>query len=379
MQTLIVLGASARAAAFSIRRAGYQPYSIDLFTDRDLAAICPAVKIQRYPHDFLESLAAAPNAPWIYTGGLENYPRLVDRLAAIRPLLGNRGDVSWHVRDPRLLTEPARDAGCSAPGMGGAAGSSSNAQPQWLVKPRRSSGGLAVRFACGEEIARPPRGTYLQQFIEGESASAVFVATSGRAVLLGMTRQLLGRDFGHDRPFIYVGSIGPLRLGDAEFKKLDRLGHVLAERFGLVGLFNVDFVRTTGGLWPVEVNPRYSASIEVLERISDRRFIEVHIDACERNALPVPARAMNNQFSGKATVYARQHGRITGELEELVGKLNLPGQRPGIADIPRAGERFVAGQPVVTVLCDGSSMDAVDAELRRRVAAVESKLEPDRR
>src|SRR6478609_7195881 len=105
MQTLIVLGASARAAAFSIRRAGYQPYAIDLFADRDLAAICPAVKIQRYPHDFFVSLAAAPQAPWIYTGGLENYPRLVDRLADVRPLLGNPGGVLRSVRDPRLFAE----------------------------------------------------------------------------------------------------------------------------------------------------------------------------------------------------------------------------------------------------------------------------------
>src|SRR4051812_3998717 len=115
MSTLIVLGASARAAAFSIRRAGYQTYAIDLFADRDLAEICPAIKIRRYPHDFLASLAAAPHAPWIYMGGLENHPRLVDRLGEVRPLLGNGGDVLRRVRDPRLLAEAARDAGCSFP------------------------------------------------------------------------------------------------------------------------------------------------------------------------------------------------------------------------------------------------------------------------
>ena len=186
MQTLIVLGASARAAAFSIWRAGYQPYAIDLFADRDLAAICPAVKIQRYPHDFLESLAAAPNAPWIYTGGLENYPRLVDRLAEVRPLLGNPGDVLRPIRDPRQLAEAARDAGCVAPEMGGTAGSSSSADMQWLVKPMRSSGGIAIRFATATEQSRPPPGTYLQQIVEGASASAVFIAASGRAGLLGM-------------------------------------------------------------------------------------------------------------------------------------------------------------------------------------------------
>src|SRR5205807_4168874 len=107
------------AAAFSIRRAGYQPYAIDLFADRDLAAICPAVKIQRYPHDCLAALAAAPEAPWIYTGGLENHPRLVDRLADVRLLLGNRGDVLRRIRDPRLLAEAARDTGCSFPPLGG--------------------------------------------------------------------------------------------------------------------------------------------------------------------------------------------------------------------------------------------------------------------
>src|SRR6266481_3262332 len=103
MQSLIVLGASARAAAFSARRAGFQPYAIDLFADRDLAAICPAEKIRRYPYDFLVSLAAAPRAPWIYTGGLENFPRLVDLLATLRPLLGNPGSVLRQVRDPLRL------------------------------------------------------------------------------------------------------------------------------------------------------------------------------------------------------------------------------------------------------------------------------------
>src|SRR5438105_3281580 len=85
MNPLILLGASIRAAAFSALRAGFTPYAIDLFADRDLAAVGPAVKISRYPQDFLSALAAAPQAPWLYSGGLENYPQLVDRLAAVRP------------------------------------------------------------------------------------------------------------------------------------------------------------------------------------------------------------------------------------------------------------------------------------------------------
>src|SRR5262245_55333161 len=85
-RTLILLGASVRAAAFSATRAGFRPYAIDRFADRDLAALGPAVKIVRYPTDFLSAIEAAPSAPWVYTGGLENHPRLVDRLARLRPL-----------------------------------------------------------------------------------------------------------------------------------------------------------------------------------------------------------------------------------------------------------------------------------------------------
>lgn len=374
MQSVIVLGASARAAAFSIRRAGYQPYAMDLFADRDLAALCTAVKIRRYPHDFLALLAAAPDSPWIYTGGLENHPRLVDRLAEVRPLLGNRGAVLGPVRDLQQLAEAARDAGCSFPSLGSTSGLSHSAQTQWLFKPRHSSGGMAVRFARGDETARPPRGTYLQQYIAGESASAVFVAAAGRATLLGVTRQLIGRDFRHDQPFIYVGSIGPLLLQDADFIKLNRLGHVLAERFGLVGLYNVDFVRSAGDIWPVEVNPRYSASVEVLELITRTSFVELHLQACENNRLPTDLPAANEQFAGKATVYARKHGCVPPALDERVAQWNLPGQCPGLADLPQIGDRFVAGQPIVTVLCSGSTLDQVDTELRRRVADIESLL-----
>ena len=46
---------------------------------------------------------------------------------------------------------------------------------------------------------------------------------------------------------------------------LDKLGTVLAQAFRLVGLFGVDGVLDAERFWPVEVNPRYTASVEVLE------------------------------------------------------------------------------------------------------------------
>src|SRR6187431_1478558 len=103
MGPLILVGASVRAAAFSALRAGFSPYAIDLFADRDLAAVCPAVKVANYPRGLLAALYRAPDAPWIYTGGLENHPRLVDQMAAIRLLLGNCGEALRRVREPEQV------------------------------------------------------------------------------------------------------------------------------------------------------------------------------------------------------------------------------------------------------------------------------------
>jgi uncharacterized protein len=375
MKQLIVLGASARAVAFSAISSGYSPYAIDLFADRDLAAICPAVKISRYPHEFLTALATAPPAPWLYTGGLENSPRLIDRLAKLRPLLENIVRVVGQVREPMNLRRVAEEAECGFPEIHFDLSSAKPPDQTWLMKPRRSSGGTAIRIVQPGEIARLPRGCYLQAFVEGESASAEFVAAGGRVVLLGVTRQLLGRDFGLDRPFLYVGSLGPLGLKAQEIHKLTRLGNLLSENFQLTGLFNVDFVRTETQLWPVEVNPRYSASIEVLERVSGQHHIDLHVQACVHSKLPdAPSFSGGNNYACKAVVYARRDGIIPPALDQLVTEWNFAGQPPGIADLPRVGDSFTSGQPVVTVMAAGRNLAEVEDQLRQRCSIVERLL-----
>ena len=208
-RSLIIVGASARAAAFSAARAGFAPYAIDLFADRDLAELCPAVRIEQYPRGFLRALAAAPDAPWIYTGGLENYPRLVARMAEVRPLWGNDAAVLRRVRDPRRLAQALREEGLQCPNQWSAC---NDAGRQWLVKPLRGSAGLGVRFATASDLARERTKMFLQEYIAGESCSAAFVAAGGQAMLLGATRQIIGRDWGIAPQFLYVGSIGPLDL-----------------------------------------------------------------------------------------------------------------------------------------------------------------------
>jgi predicted ATP-grasp superfamily ATP-dependent carboligase len=338
---LTIVGASARAAAHSAARAGYEPVAFDLFADADLAALCPATRIAQYPADFLAALAQAPDAPWLYTGGLENYPRLIGRMAELRPLLGNSAVSLRAVRNPRKLTKTLHAAGLQAPAMFTRHNISDR---KWLVKPRRGSAGLGVRFAESGELDQPPRGAILQEYIDGECCSATYVAAGGRAVLLGATRQLVGRDWDVLPEFLYLGSIGPLVVEEDEQAKLIQIGEFIATEFRLVGLFGVDFIRAGSGLYPVEVNPRYTASVEVLERITGMPLLAWH-------------------------VAAREPCRWIGSLP------GLPADTwPELADIPQPGTRFQRGQPIATVFAAGTSASDVQRKLRSREQQVLASL-----
>src|SRR5260221_9611141 len=117
----------------------------------------------------------------MYTGALENYPALIDYLEKIRPLIGNSADVVRKARDVAQFGEAVKEAGGKFPEVCDSAEGG-----KWLLKARRSSGGLGVRLATAEEMRQLPDGAYLQRYVEGESVGAVFLAAGDKAELVGV-------------------------------------------------------------------------------------------------------------------------------------------------------------------------------------------------
>src|SRR5439155_27257439 len=70
-ESLIIVGSSARAAAFSALRAGLRPWCADLFADVDLLQRCPAVRVpaESYPQCLPDMLDLSPPGQWMYMGG----------------------------------------------------------------------------------------------------------------------------------------------------------------------------------------------------------------------------------------------------------------------------------------------------------------------
>jgi predicted ATP-grasp superfamily ATP-dependent carboligase len=363
------LRASTRAAAFSALRAGLRPWCADLFADRDLQARCPAMCLPgRYPESFADLIDTGLPGPWMYTGGLENWPDLVQRMRRHRPLWGNPEDALRLARDPLFVRRTLRAAGLPVPEVYPRA----HLLPphgRWLRKPCRGAGGTGIHFWPQGKSGREARTAgYFQEFIEGDPCAALYVGDGRRAWLLGLTRQLVGTPWLHASPFHYAGSVGPLEPNEGLALSLAHLGGTLAARCGLRGLFGVDGVLRDGVFWPVEVNPRYAASAEVHEYATGMKALAWHGLVFTLGALPAPAppAAPLLRHVGKAILFARQDLVFPPDgpwMAELRSPAPLD-EMPHFADIPEAGERLAAGKPVLTFFARGESAASCEEKLR---------------
>ena len=389
-----IVGASARAAAMSAVRAGFTPWAVDLFADRDLKRIATVVRcpFDRYPDALPDLAAAMPPGPVMYTGGLENHPRVVERLAAGRELWGNSPAVLAAVRDPWRLAHTLSGKGFAYPAIL-PVGEPCPTTGSWLAKSITSAGGLGVQVAKPGEPA--PAGCYLQEFVPGPAMSAQFNASNPKCELLGVTEQLVGEPWLHAKPFAYCGNIGPVEIHPAVRNELARLGHHLMSACGVRGFFGVDFILHAGEPLVIEVNPRYTAAVEVVELgtgmaafsdpLSPFEEERVRVRGCNsgegyhptpspRPSPPRRGRGRKNDLVGKAIYFAPR--RIvfptTGPWDaDLAGPFD-PWRVPGFADIPEPGEAIEPGHPVLTTFATGPTAHAVRSALQSRAAELDA-------
>lgn len=372
-KTLIVAGVTTRALAQSAARAGWRVTAVDAFGDQDLRAVAAVVGARASGHERFSATAAARAAREIearaaaYTSNFENYPDAVALLSSGRRLLGNPPYVLEQIRNPLLLMRALKRRGFTVPETRASAPLLSDARP-WLRKPRRSGGGHGTAPWRRDRV---PRSAYLQARIAGTPGSISFLADGRRITTIGISRQLVGeRSFGAGR-YRYCGSIlsggpEPLFARAAEVAaNAAALAAAVTEEFGLVGLNGLDFIARDGVPYPIEVNPRYSASMELVERASRSKLslFELHARACQ-GRLPDGVR-IRPTVTGKAVVFARR--------DASVGRATWPGI--DIADIPRPGERIARGRPICTVFAEADDARQCHARLVRAAARVYRTVE----
>lgn len=370
---VLVAGITSRPLALSAARAGWAVTAADAFGDLDLRA-CAAVIVSRTADGGFDPAAAAlatrdiPADFAAYTANFENHPEAVAALARGRRLLGNSPAVLRRVRDPLSLMRALRRRGFETPLTRAAPPRAPLERGRrWLLKPRRSGGGHGTSaWRPGRPVARYQ---YLQERIAGLPGSVVFVANGRRAHVLGLSRQLVGRgDFGAGG-FRYCGSLmgpGVFPVEEALRRRAEALAQAVVEAFGLVGLNGVDFVARAGVPWPIEVNPRFSGSMELLERGASVPLFAHHAAACG-GRLPDRATPDLTSVHGKAIVFARRDV-VTGATLRWLGD-------PAVADIPHPGERIARGRPICTVFATGRDPDGCVRALVAKAASVYRAVE----
>ncbi|MEL7567079.1 MAG: ATP-grasp domain-containing protein [Dehalobacterium sp.] len=383
----LLVGASVRAMMESAVKSGYEATGIDFFGDVDARwqgktiSLAHDCGLRLSARNLLNAARGIACQGLCYTSGPENTPEELIHWEDQGLLRGNGASILSEVRNPWRLSQSLGKIGVSMPKFF----SLGQWQKQewsgkWLLKPLNRGGGHGIRELPEKkedawdmiESVPDPTKYIVEEYVEGIPGSVTFLGNGREAMVLGTSRQLISRGKG-DRSFIYQGNIVPLSLRDvlaekAMIRKCAKMAGHLTNCFGLKGMNTVDFIVNADGMRILEINPRWSASIELIEKKLGQPLFRHHLAACEgvhmsqifQDLFP---QGMNSskklkrihagkgeKYFGKLIVNARSHlvFKVRDE-KELRFLYHL-----GVRDIPLPGTEIKQGQPICTVLAEGT-------------------------
>jgi predicted ATP-grasp superfamily ATP-dependent carboligase len=129
----------------------------------------------------------------------------------------------------------------------------------------------------------------------------------------------------------------------------------------------IDFVLRGSAAYAIEVNPRWCASMELVERAYGISVFAAHAAACADGVLPafdLQGARQSGRVWGKAIVFA-QATCVMGDTRQWLDD-------PALRDVPHPGDGIDEGQPICTVLADAEDGLACEAALVARARHVYS-------
>jgi predicted ATP-grasp superfamily ATP-dependent carboligase len=395
-KNILIIGASVRAHVQSAIRSGFHVEAYDLFADYDCQLALKEGGTQKgtvAKIDSFEQIAdlirtrknhsqlPAPDVA-LLCGGSELQPRVVSAIVAWLPVAGCCPDSVTRLTDWDQLPDVIRSSGCQVAETTTRLDPDSSAT-DWLRKPVQGRGGMQIRVATDSDFEEviSPKDHIFQRRISGDSWSALFSAKKSRTALIGITKQLVGDPRFTDSPFAYCGSIGPVRLTVNHEAVVTRLGEQLVHTFNLSGVFGVDFIVNDDGVWPVDFNPRITASAEIFERFDrvteqSRAFnmIEHHLGLVDLQTCSHDKVHPVNQRIGKAILFNQTNRSLLITRDIFNWLVAFEGSHSRVADIPNAGETIQPGDPIATILTTKPDAKKVESELARMAQLVRARL-----
>ena len=364
----MIVGASVRALAMSAVKGGYGVDAFDMFADWDtkkfLAPTDSLTRISKF-EDVLGYKSWADCDGAIVAGGMENRIGLVAEIEKQIPILGSASENRVRLADAPSVFEVLKQNGLQVPASKSQLGDSDD-PVKWLSKNAMSSGGLSVNFANELDDSKDKLGNYFQKLINGGCMSAVMVGAADKASCVGVSLQLVGDpEFGASS-FQYCGSVGPIHLSAEKLDVIQRIGNVLVREFGIKGLFGFDFINNSDGVFPIDINPRVTASAELYESAFGhdgeiKSLIDLHVKSCSGGFLIEDKKLFSletySQVEAKIILFNRfdEAIAITDDITEriyaMIDSQFFQAQAAGftLADLPCVGEVIDPRHPILTL------------------------------
>lgn len=408
-QRLVIVGASGRSAAQRASLLGMEVIAIDQFGDRDLKSVAQVhsthsvldqdeltwqtwCQVHLPPHPGLNRC----QPPLLLCGGMENRADVMDWFTRSSLACGWNLKMLEELRSPDAWQRWANGAGLLWPEtrcLGWdpqLAMDAWNPEPcgDWLAKSRTGAGGLGVRKWHGETLQK---SEYLQRLIVGEVLGVTFVNIKEQSYLAGCMKSWTEESFWGPLPFIYRGSVGPIPLSIDEQQRLLNFANRVRDETGLQGVWQADFVKNQDGWWLLEINPRWSSSMELLEVSYGISLVARHVAAVlgtglstmspiDWNDYALRSREPIGSIIGKVVQYARgelspDHAMLerwwAARWDGMAASL-LKGNR--LADIPGETTVIPFGYPVCTEYAVGRSIDQVRDQLQRSIISQDLRV-----
>jgi len=398
---MLAIGMDVVSLATSATKAGYKVYAVDYFGDQDLKRVCheslsivkqtPGVTCGQLSANFspeallqltMELLKKNAIDATLLSTGLDDSPDVLFELNDMIPILGNHPRVIERIRDKMKFFQELERLEIPHPETAMAESfeevrkRAKDIGYPVLVKPSKGFGGVGIRKAQGpKELKQALHHAYLidekvliQEYISGISASVSLISSNNETITLTLNEQLLGvNELGQEEPFGYCGNVVPLVTNGSVMNRCKNTAEKITSHFGLVGSNGIDFVISKEGVpYIVEVNPRFQATLECVERVLGINMVEAHMKACLQGILPIIAKK-TAVFCTRLILFASQR-LVVPDLSVL----------EEVRDIPLPEIIIEKGEPVCSIVREGADRNSSLRKARIIAESICKSLQPRR-
>ncbi len=404
---IAIVGFSARAAAQCAARDGLGVIAVDMCADRDLIPECE-MHLRLNDANWPNILNAKyPAVPMLFTGGMEHRSSSIDQCHRVAKRFGATGEQVRAMRNLDSWAEWARGAGIAWPITVRDAHQSSSMlakdpRRRWLLKSLHSAGGtgtidVTATLSLGDSIPLEQENRYIQERLPGESIGVTFLSSEFGCAVVGAALACPSDTPSRTKEFRYDGSVGPIPLSNLQYCQLQRFAECVWRKTELRGLWQADFLLHEDTWTLLEVNPRWSASMDLLDYAKDYAkdnaiapstglgLVRSHCDAicCSLskstfeqfshtgwNLSDATIPSESNTMLGKRIVYADDTIRISQAQSDSWWSRRWHREVLAdegdcfFADIPEANTTVESGGPLLTVMSKGNSVESILKALR---------------